>query len=414
MSEQRGAARVMERLLELRAVGADPRGGTSRFTYTPEHTEVLRRVGAWMEAAGLQVHRDAAGNLVGRWGPEGQPAVALGSHLDTVPSGGAFDGMLGVVGAIEVVEGLLRQGAPPRPLEIIAFAEEEGTRFGSLLGSRAMFGQLGQEVLEARDPAGARLGDALAAAGLDAARWPEAARDPREIAAYLELHIEQGAVLESLGLPVGVVTHIVGGSFGRLRLQGRADHAGATPMPLRHDAMAAAAEIVLAVERAAPTVSPSAVATVGHLTVAPGAVNVIAGCVDLTLDMRDIDNANVARLEKSIVRAAKEVGRRRGVAVDYQRHTHHLAVALHPALVETVARACRAAALPEHRMPSGAIHDAQVVAAAVPAGMVFVRSRQGISHAPEEWTDEQDVDAGLGVLRAAVAALLAGPPISCT
>ncbi len=395
--------RLLGRLERLAQFGRTPEDGVTRLTFTPEYQQALEAVAGWMAEAGLTTRIDAAGNLIGRreGAQPGLPAIALGSHIDTVINGGRYDGSLGVLSAIEVAHALAEDGLPTRhPLEVISFMEEEGTRWGTnMLGSRFMLGRITPETMAERtDRQGVSIAQALAAAGLDPTRAREAARDPGALRAYVELHIEQGAVLESLGLPVGAVTGIAGPLFLALHLEGRADHAGATPMGLRRDALVAAAQLVLAAQQAAVAASPTAVATVGRLEVKPGAINAIPGEVFMTLDLRDIVEERRDRLERSMREAIERVTTAAGLRFRLEELSRHKPVLLPQHMVDMVAAACEAAGIPAHRLPSGAGHDAQIMASAVDTAMIFVRSREGISHSPREFTSAEDIRMGAEVL----------------
>ena len=338
-------------------------GHITRTFLSPPMREVHALVRGWMEEAGLQVATDSAGNIRGQRG-EG-PRLMIGSHLDTVPHAGAFDGVLGVMLGIAL--------APHAPVEVIGFSEEEGVRFGiPFIGSRAVIGDpvTAQPVLEA-----------IRAYGLD----PSAPADA-DIAAYLEFHIEQGPVLESLNLPLGVVETIVGQSRFEVRFTGRANHAGTTPMYLRHDALAGAAEWIGVVEREG--------GTVGFIAAEPGATNVIPGAARASLDIRRARDDERHRATDCILGAAREIASQRGLAVEWEQKLDQPAAALQ---YEALERAVKAAEFPVHRMASGAGHDAMVVARKVPAAMLFLRSPDGISHHPDETVLAEDVAAALEV-----------------
>lgn len=406
--------RLLSRLERLAQFGRTPEDGVTRITFTPEYQQALEAVAGWMAEAGLTTRLDAAGNLIGRreGAQPGLPAIALGSHIDTVINGGRYDGSLGVLAAIEVAHALAEEGIPTRhPLEVISFMEEEGTRWGTnMLGSRFMLGRITPETMAERtDRQGVSIAQAMAATGLDPARAGEAARDPGAFHAYVELHIEQGAVLESLDLPVGAVTGIAGPLFLALHLEGRTDHAGATPMGLRRDALVGAAQLVLAAQQAAVAASPTAVATVGRLEVKPGAINAIPGEVFMTLDLRDIIEERRDRLEHSMREAIEHITAAAGLRFRLEEMSRHKPVLLPQHMVETVFRACEAVGAPAHRLPSGAGHDAQIMASVVDTAMIFVRSREGISHSPREFTSAEDIRIGAEVLyRTALALDVAG------
>lgn len=406
--------RLLDRLERLAEYGRTPEGGVTRVTFTPEYMQALEVVMGWMREAGLSPRLDAVGNLIGRreGSQPGLPAIVLGSHIDTVINGGRYDGALGVLAAIEVAQTLAEEGRATRhPLEVIAFIEEEGSRWGTnMLGSRFMLGRITEEYMQERtDRQGVNIVQGLAAVGLDPQRFRAAVRSPDEFRAYVELHIEQGAVLESLGLPVGAVTGIAGPLFMGLRLEGRTDHAGSTPMNLRCDALLVAAQIVLAMRQAALATSPTAVATVGRLEVKPGVINAIPGEVFMTLDLRDIVEENRDRLERAVREAIERAAAAEGVRYRLEEMARHKPVMLPPHMVETVVQACETVGIPAHRLPSGAGHDAQIMASAVDTAMIFVRSRDGISHSPREFTDPEDIRLGAEVLyRTALALDAAG------
>jgi len=352
-------------------------GYTTRTYLSPPMREVHRLVRGWMEAAGMTTRIDAVGNLRGVYGDG--PRIMIGSHLDTVPRAGAFDGILGVMIAIALVE-----RRPPWSVEVAAFSEEEGVRFGvPFIGSRAL---VGTPVMD--EPVLAAIRDY----GLDPAEIPDAILDP-EVRAYLEFHIEQGPVLENLDLPVGVVESIAGLSRWDVRFEGKANHAGTTPMAARHDALASAAEWIGMVEHFAQN-TPDLLATVGQIAVQPGAANVIPGVVVASLDVRHALDEVREQAVNVLLDGADHFACRRGVSVSAESRLDQPAVALHFELVE---RAVESAGMPVHRMVSGAGHDAMILAAKVPSAMLFLRSPGGISHHPDESVVESDVDAALEV-----------------
>ena len=349
----------------------------------------------WMEPLGMAVHVDAAGNLRGRYSAiePGAPRFLIGSHIDTVPDAGAFDGVLGVILGIALIEAL--GGRRLRfVIEVIAFSEEEGVRFGvPFLGSRALIGTLDETVLARRDSAGITVRDAIRDFGLDPNRIPDAALDGN-VVGYLEFHIEQGPVLGSLGMRLGVVETIVGQSRHEVRFTGKANHAGTTPMHLRRDALTGAAEWIGSVEGKA-LATPALVATVGRIEAAPGAGNVIAGEVRATLDVRHPDDEVRLRAVEELLAGARDIGLRRALSVECETHLNHPAAPCDPGLRSLLERAVEGAGFPVHRMPSGAGHDAMVLAEKVPAAMLFLRSPGGISHHPDETVLPGDVDAAL-------------------
>ena len=407
------ATRLGDAIAELAGYNDDPgAGGITREVYTPTYGAALERVAEWMREAGLDVRLDAVGNLFGRWegGEPDAPLVLTGSHVDTTLNAGRYDGVLGVLGAIEAVQ-LLRDGgaAPRRTVELVAWAGEE-PRFGTgCVGSRAAAGRLARADLDRlRDRDGTSMAAALREAGFDPDRVAEAAIDPARVHALVELHIEQGAVLEHAGESIGVVTAIAAPHDFRLTLRGAATHAGATPMRLRRDALAGAAEAVLALERIARA-SPSGttVGTVGVLRARPGAINVVPGEVELDVDVRDSDLAARTRVVDAVLAAAREIAERRGLELELTPIVEDAPVACEPRVVEAAEAAVRELGLPFRRMTSGAYHDAMIMGARVPIGMIFVPSVGGISHHPDEYTAPADLEHGVRVLAGTLARLAA-------
>jgi hydantoinase/carbamoylase family amidase len=387
-------------------------GGVTREVFTPTYGRALDWVAELMEGTGMETRIDAFGNLWGRWeGAEpGLPRVVTGSHVDTTLNAGRYDGVVGVLGAIEAVRSLREAGhGPRRSIEVVSFAGEE-PRFGTgCIGSRALVGQLEPEDLERlRDRDGVSLADALRGAGLEPGRVPEARIDPDAVHAFLELHIEQAAVLEAYGEPIGVVTAIAAPHDFRLRLRGAATHAGATPMDLRRDALAGASEVMLELERLARS-SPSGttVGTVGVIRAHPGAINVVPGEVELDVDVRDSDLGAREAVVDSLLEAARQIAARRRLELEVEPIVRDTPVDCSETVVEAVVAACEEAGLPYRRMTSGAYHDAMIMAAKVPVGMLFVPSAGGVSHHPDEYTAPEQIDAGVLVLAGALARLAA-------
>jgi len=355
----------------------------------------------WMREAGMATRLDAIGNVVGRYeGTQpGLPCLMLGSHLDTVRDAGKYDGMLGVVTAIECVADLHARGARlPFAIEVIGFADEEGVRFSAtLLGSRAVAGTFDPGVLDKADADGITMRDALLRAGHDPARIAEAARAPDDVLAYVELHIEQGPVLEAEGLPVGVVTAINGGNRFDVEITGIAGHAGTVPMALRRDALMAAAECALAVERIAKSMS-EVVGTVGRIEAAPGAINVIPGRVRFSLDTRAPADELRERVVEAIRAEFAAIADRRDVELAmsllWEARTAACSASLQRQLVEAV----HAEGVRVHHLPSGAGHDGMAIVEIAPIGMLFVRCTGGISHSPAEAVTLADVEVGARVL----------------
>jgi allantoate deiminase len=374
------AHEVIRRCRALAKYSEEP-GFTTRTFLSPPMREVHRLVRQWMETAGMSVHVDAAGNLRGVSGAGPRPLM-IGSHLDTVPHAGPFDGVLGVMMAIALAE-----ARPNCPIEVAAFSEEEGVRFGiPFIGSRALVGN------PVMDPA---VLEAIREYGLDPKELPAAVVDD-SIKGYLEFHIEQGPVLGQLGLPLGVVTSIVGLTRMQVVFHGQANHAGTTPMRARRDALAGAAEWIATVEG---EVSQDAglVATVGRLHIEPNVSNAIAGMVSASLDVRHANDDARQDVAASLCNWAARIAARRGLQVEFLRLLDQPAVAMDSEMVTLLERAVCAAGYPVHRMSSGAGHDAMVLANRVPAGMLFLRSPGGISHHPDETVLAEDVAAALEV-----------------
>jgi len=388
------AAEVIARCRKLATFSEDA-GGTRRTFLSAPMRDCHREIAGWLEPLGAQVRVDAVGNLRGFYSgaSPGAPRILVGSHLDTVPNAGAFDGILGVVlaaGLVESLEGLKL----PFGIEVVGFSEEEGVRFGvPFIGSRALVGRVDEELLGRKDERGISVRKAIQDFGLNPDEISRAAlRD--DVLGYIEFHIEQGPVLENLGRPLGVVEAIVGQNRLEFTFSGQANHAGTTPMNLRHDALAAAAEWILAVENLAQRL-PGIVATVGFVEATPGAMNVIAGEARATLDIRHAsDRARTEALDE-LIRQAESSGRRRGVTVKWRTLLAQHAVAMDPFLTEQIAQAIQKAGCEPHRMASGAGHDAMTLAEKIPAAMIFLRTPGGISHDPSESVHLDDVARAL-------------------
>jgi hydantoinase/carbamoylase family amidase len=395
------AADVLARCAMLGEVSEVPDGLMRRFA-TPALASAGEIVVGWMEDAGMTTRRDAVGNLIGRHGAGARPLV-LGSHLDTVPNAGTFDGPLGIVAAIAVVERLAAGGPQPScPVEVVAFADEEGTRFGtSYLGSSAYVGAFEPAWLDHVDGEGVTLRDAIRVWGAEPE--PEFEASAPDLAGYLEVHIEQGPVLEREGLPVGVVTAIAGQTRARIVLTGEAGHAGTLPMDARHDALAAAAEAVLAIERRGRA-EPGLVATVGALSLSPNVGNVVPGEVRMLLDLRHGDDDVRRRAAEEMRADVERLAALRGVGVEWTTRYDTPAAVLDATLRARLADAVRVQGIPARELVSGAGHDAVVLSRICPAAMLFVRCAAGISHDPRESVSEEDVAVALDVLEHAVRA----------
>ena len=394
-----GAA-IRSRIDQLAAISAEPDGLTRMFA-TPEQRRAAELVAGWMRESGMTAAEDAIGNVVGRYegATPGAKAVLLGSHLDSVRDAGRWDGPLGVVTAIACVDALRRARLRlPVAIEVVGFCDEEGTRFGAtMLGSRALTGRFERDLLDRTDDAGVTMADAMRQAGFDPVRIGEAARRPEQLAAYLELHIEQGPVLEREHLPVGCVTAIAGQTRLDVVLTGMAGHAGTVPMPGRHDALAGAAEAVVAIEKAALH-AVGTVATVGRLEPHPGAVNVIPGRAHFTVDIRAPQDAPRAKLVTRVQGAIAKIAAARGLGAEIRVTHEEPAAPCAPQLRRLIAAAIAEEGHAVLNLPSGAGHDAMEVAAIAPIGMVFVRCRAGLSHHPDEHVDDADAAVGARVL----------------
>ncbi|UJD79772.1 allantoate amidohydrolase [Serratia rubidaea] len=410
-ASEQAAARVMARADQLAALSETP-DGLTRVYLSPQHLQANRLVGSWMAEAGMQVRQDAVGNICGRYEGErpGAPALLLGSHLDTVRNAGRYDGMLGVLTAIEVVQALQQQGRRlPLALEVVGFGDEEGTRFGiTLLGSRGLTGSWPQVWLTQTDAQGVSVAQAMRDAGLDPAQIHQAARAAGEIAAYLELHIEQGPCLEQAGLALGVVQAINGARRLNCRFTGEAGHAGTVPMQHRKDALAAAAEWMVFVERTAGRQGGNLVATVGDVQCAPGAVNVIPGEVRLSLDIRGPQDAPLAALLQTLLAEAEAIAGRRRLQFDAQEYYHIGATPCDARLQTALERAVQQVQGRSLSLPSGAGHDAIAMAERWPVGMLFVRCKGGVSHHPAEAVTTQDVALAIAAYRQVVTDLAQG------
>lgn len=392
-------ARLRQDLEDLGEIGKTPERGVWRSSFSEADLEARRWYLQRLQDAGLQHWVDAAGNIYGRVG-EGSPAVIAGSHIDSVPNGGRFDGALGVMAAFECLRTIKDHGVHTKlPIEAVAFTDEEG-RFGGFVGSYALIGQMPyEEVMRRRDLRGVPLAEAMHAVGLDPARIAAARRDPNDIKAYVELHIEQGPILESLNVPIGVVQGIVAGSRTWITFRGRADHAGTTPMSMRQDAFLGAAEFGLRARDMVLTEgSGTTVGTVGVLELKPGASNIVPESAFLTLDLRDISWDVLQRLLERTRLIAHEVAEKWGLEVTVERMRVSEPAQMSPHLQAIIAEAAKELGLKAHWMNSGAGHDAQVMAKIAPAGMIFVPSRQGRSHSPAEHTDWDQIENGANVL----------------
>jgi N-carbamoyl-L-amino-acid hydrolase len=400
--------RMEQRILALGKFGTNEEGGVSRVAYSDADIAGRNYIKGLMRDAGLSVRIDTAGNIIGRreGSEEGLPPIMFGSHIDSVPGGGNYDGDVGVIGAIEVAQLMYERGITTRhPIEIVSFTDEEG----GLVGSRAMIGKLSDAALGVVSHSGMTISEGIEQVGGDPSRLDLAARKPGDIAAFLELHIEQGAILHQDGVNIGVVEGIVGIRWWDVTVEGFANHAGTTPMNRRWDAMVTAAELTLAINRIATDLPGRQVATVGKIQAFPGAPNVIPGEVLLSLEIRDLDAAKIQQVFDLIKAEADRIGSRRSTPVRFQE----IDVASPPAPTDEQMRRIISASAEElgmsfSLMPSGAGHDAQDMATIAPTGMIFVPSVDGISHSPQEFTSPEDMANGATVLLNAVLAIDGG------
>lgn len=385
---------------ELAEVSSEP-GALTRIYLTPAHRAGIDLVSTWMRAADMSVRVDATGSLIGRYegATPNAPAILLGSHIDTVRDAGKFDGNLGVITAIAVVARLHASGNRlPFAIEVLAFGDEEGVRFTSTLGgSRAAAGVFDPAILDERDRDGITRKDALSAFGCDPRKIADEAHDPKNTLGYIEVHIEQGPVLEAMQLPLAVVTAINGASRGSVTVVGQSGHAGTVPMPMRQDALLAAAEMALAVEQRARQ-EPDLVATVGRLEIPNAATNTVPGNVTFTLDVRSPSDARRKAAVRDITAAIKSIARIRQVKAHVALTYDAPAATCDPALSGALAASIQALGLGVHRMPSGAGHDAMAFRGRIPFTMLFVRCKGGISHNPAELASIGDMDKAARVL----------------
>src|SRR3984957_11436181 len=392
---------IVGRINELGGISETPEH-LARFFLTREHRTAADLILTWMRSAGMHAHLDAIGNVCGRY--EGErpvlPCLMLGSHYDTVRDAGRWDGPLGLITAISCVADLHKRGRRlPFAIEVVGFADEEGVRFAStLLGSRAVAGTFDASVLNARDNTGLAMRDALVQFGLDPEHIGAAARIRRELHGYIELHIEQGPVLETEQLPVGVVTAISGATRLAASLTGMAGHAGTVPMRLRRDALAGAAECIAAVEELCRRDDSGLVGTVGYINAMPGATNVIPGQASFTLDLRAPTDAHRKLAVADIVRQIEAIAKRRSLALQIDVTHENRTVPCASWLKAQVAEAIAIEGYRVFELPSGAGHDGMAMIDIADVGMVFVRCCGGISHHPDEHVDKVDADAGARVL----------------
>lgn len=394
---------------QLGRIGEAADGGLYRFQYDDAWQQARDTLLQWMREVGLQTRVDAVGNVFGRLQGHGDGVIFTGSHVDTVPSGGRYDGALGVVGGLAALAALRDRGTPTRTLEVVALCEEESSRFAAnFFGTRAMLGLIGPEEPDRLvDRDGVTLAEAMRAAGLDPAAVGTAAR--QDLEAFLELHIEQGRVLADEGVDVGLVEVIPAIAWETITVHGRQDHAGATPMDLRRDAFQAAAEMAREITSLVEREGRPAVATTGRWTVEPGQPSIVPGRVEFSLDLRHPELPVRDRLLGGVHDICTSVAARRGVEVTIVRDKDEEPATLDEALLDVCRRAAESCGATWRRMPSGAGHDSQLMATRVPTAMVFVPSVEGRSHSPAEYTTLADCARGASVLATALHRLAYAP-----
>jgi allantoate deiminase len=401
----------------LRALArhTDVPGEMTRLSLSPSHRAAASEVQDWFRAAGMTAEIDPLGSVVGRTSAARNDArtLLIGSHIDTVPNGGIYDGPLGVVTGLAVIEELKRQGVKlPFAIELLAFSDEEGVRFPSpFSSSRAVAGTFDERLMDERDANGVSRAEALRTFGCDPDRWAEVARPRDNLLGYLEVHIEQGPVLEAEGEALGVVSAIVGLSRGKITVTGKAGHAGTTPMALRKDALAGAAEMVLAFEKIA-SAQDDLVATVGVLSVLPGAGNVIPATVTFSYDLRSPSDASRVKALAQALGRCREIAEERGLAIDIDMTSATPAAHSDERLMDALAKGIDGTGIgsgvkPPRRLLSGAGHDAMIFRTVCPQAMLFVRSKDGLSHHPDEYTTPEDIGLAARALYDAVLALAA-------
>jgi N-carbamoyl-L-amino-acid hydrolase len=399
--------RLLRDLNAVSRIGIGDHGSVTRLVFSIKELRSRQFLIHLMRQAGLQIHIDRIGNIFGRLNGANPkaPAVLAGSHLDTVLHGGKFDGTMGVIGALEAVRTLKEQKVTLRsPVEVVCFVGEESSRFGySTLGSSLVAGEVhGADLSNAADAQGTKLEDILSSLGIYRSNLRSMRRDPASVKAYLELHIEQGPILEAKKKPIGVVTSIAAPTRFRVVFTGQADHSGTTPMEMRKDALVAASELIVAVEKISRRYSRMekgrVVGTVGAMKIEPGVINAIPGKAELSVDIRSITASAKNRVVRLVQAKIREIARRRHVQIAILPIREENPVPLDKRLVHLLKECCEAKCIAYEVMPSGAGHDAMQMAKITPSGMLFIPSRRGISHSPLEWSDPEDICLGTQLL----------------
>lgn len=395
-------ARLLKRLEELALIGRNQKGGIDRVAFSDSDLKAREHVMSLMHGTGLEVRIDEAGNIIGRReGSEKElPPILFGSHLDTVPDGGKYDGALGVLAALECIETLKENGVKTRhPLEVVVFSDEEG----GTIGSRAMSGEFPPEALEVVSQSGKTIREGVRFLGGDPENIGRAIRRRGEAAAFLELHIEQGGILDSRKIDIGIVEGIVGISRWEVMIEGASNHAGTTPMALRHDALLAASHLVIAVYSVVTSVPGSQVGTVGKIRIEPGAPNVIPGFASMTVELRDLAEAKVRSLYDQIRREAALIEEKTGTRISFaELGPPSLPAPTDPRVRRCIEEAAGELGFSAELMASGAGHDAQNIARIAPMGMIFIPSVGGVSHSPQEFSRPEDIERGANVLLQAI------------
>ncbi|MDO5015945.1 MAG: Zn-dependent hydrolase [Eubacteriales bacterium] len=395
--------RIIERLELLYECGLQEDGTHTRMAFSQEDQKGRALFETWCEEAGLTVRQDAAGNVIARL--EGRqadsPAIIMGSHLDTVPDGGKFDGVLGCVSGLEVCQTLSESGRRcEHPLEVIVFSDEEGFRFSAgMVGSSAFVGEAQNMQADDLDITGARREDVYHNAGIDFHKMAEAKRSPETVHCCLELHVEQGGNLDQMGLPVGIVSSIAGVKRMQISVAGEANHAGSTRMDQRHDALVAAAKFIAQLPERVKTLGDQyTVGTVGMIHVEPSAVNVIPGACQFSLEIRDQEAKLMERLATALREDLDQICREAGVSYNWQEQLSHAPMPMHEGLKQLIKEQAEASSIPYTVLPSGAFHDSLLLAEHFPTAMIFVASVAGKSHCKEEYSRPEDLGLGFDLL----------------
>jgi len=388
--------RLDRHLAELAEIGKLPNGGVCRLAFSDADVQARSLIKAWMLEAGMTVRGDAVGNIIGTYaGTESGAALATGSHIDTVPVGGRYDGCLGVLAGIEVARVFHENHFRLRhPFEVIVFSDEEN----SVIGCKAIAGNASNDPERYRRKDGTPIQDCLTKVGGNWDAISSAKRDRHDIAAFIELHVEQGGVLEALDKQIGVVTGIVGQYRFMVQIIGRPNHAGTTPMPMRKDALVAAAQLVLAINHLGMLGNGEQVATVGYLKVSPNATNVVPACVDLSIDLRDLSEENLRFMIAQIEQECQAIAKNTGTEITIEQKLHVLPTLAKTELMAVIEQVCQELKLSYTHLPSRAGHDAQEIGRFTDMGMIFVPSREGISHSQDEYTSPEQCAQGANVL----------------